>query len=271
MNFVTFNPFKTIGIPHTRYIKPENMLAEESVIRGANWLLFPEYWQVNSLVYGWQKRIFPSISTYHLGHDKVEMTRFFQAVVPENTPYTIIKGNYPGVKKEILNEFSYPFIAKKVRSSEGNGVYLINNEAELDKYLAENSILYIQEYLPLDRDLRVVIVGDKIFSAYWRIGKSGDFRNNLAQGGEISYQNIPAPALELVERVARKAGINHAGFDVAYAGGNYYLLEFNVFFGNRGLSGKTQELANHIYRYLIEQSGPGSTGDPLNTKDKIVI
>ncbi|MFP4015576.1 MAG: RimK family alpha-L-glutamate ligase [Halanaerobiales bacterium] len=258
MKFVSFNPFRSIGFHNTTYIKAENMFQEEEKIKSASILLFPEYWQVNSLVYGWKKNIFPSISTYHLGHDKIEMTRLFQAIVPEYMPYTKIIGYTPEanqrvIREKILSDFSFPFIAKKTRSSEGKGVYLITNMADLNQYLQENTILYIQEYLPITRDLRVVLIGDRVFSAYWRIGQEGNFKNNLAQGGQISYENIPEKAVELVERIAGETGINHAGFDIAVFEDRLYLLEFNVFFGNMGLAGKSKEINNAIYRYLIDQ------------------
>lgn len=252
--FISFNPFRTLGIPEANYIKPENMLEEKLKIKRASWLLFPEYWQVNSLVYGWQKRIFPSISTYHLGHDKIEMTRLFQLLAPGNTPYTMILANDETAKEQILDKMSFPFVGKKVRSSEGRGVWLIKDKDDLNKYLAENQVLYLQEYLPIDRDLRVVYVGDEVFTAYWRIGKEGDFRNNLAQGGSISHDNIPEEPLRLVRDIARQAGIDHAGFDIAALGGHYYLLEFNLYFGNTGLAGRSQELNKTIYRYLLHKT-----------------
>lgn len=235
------------------------MLQEKEKIQSASYLLFPEYWQVNSLVYGWKKNIFPSIGTYHLGHDKIEMTRLFQTIAPENTPYTKIIGYNPEtnertIKEKILNDFAFPFIAKKTRSSEGKGVYLINNMKDLNSYLEENSILYLQEYLPISRDLRVVLIGDKVFSAYWRVGQDGNFKNNLAQGGNISYDNIPEEAISLVERISKQTGINHAGFDIAVYEDHLYLLEFNVFFGNIGLTGKQREINQTIYKYIMENN-----------------
>lgn len=259
MEFISFNPFRSIGFPNSSYIKAENMLQEEEKIKSASFILYPEYWQVNSLVYGWQKNIFPSISSYHLGHDKIEMTRMFQAIIPEHTPYTKIMGHNPEanknmIKEKILSNFGFPFIAKKPRSSEGKGVYLINDMTDLNQYLEENSILYLQEYLPISRDLRVVLIGDKVFSAYWRIGDEGNFKNNLAQGGMISHENIPEEAIALVEKIAKQTGINHAGFDIVVYDDRLYVLEFNVFFGNQGLVGRQREINNEIYKYLVNKS-----------------
>lgn len=63
-------------------IKPENYLRSLDHVREADWVLYPEYWQVNSLVYALQRRVFLSVASYHLGHDKIEQTRAFMAVAP---------------------------------------------------------------------------------------------------------------------------------------------------------------------------------------------
>ncbi len=268
LELITFNPFRTIGIKGINYIKAENMFAEELKIKSANWILFPEYWQVNALVYAWQKNIFPSISSYHLGHNKIEMTRYFKAVVPENTPETLIlNSNYQNIAF-IEASLSYPFIAKKIKSSEGKGIFLLKNKRELTEYIEQNDILYLQEYLPTNKDLRIVYLGNDVFTAYWRIGKEDDFRNNIALGGTISRDQIPEEALNLVKFVAKKANINHAGFDVICHQGKYYLLEFNVMFGNKGLNGMSKDISANIINYIQGQYRPDNFDQ---TKRKIII
>ncbi|WP_054669779.1 hypothetical protein [Calditerricola satsumensis] len=116
-NWITFNALRTLCIPGVRYIKPEHFLRHREEIRAASWILFPEHWQVNVLVYAWKKRIFPSAATLHLGHSKVEMTRAFWAVCPEHVPYTEILANTETNVRAVLDTFPFPFIAKEVRSS----------------------------------------------------------------------------------------------------------------------------------------------------------
>ncbi len=268
MRFISFNPFRSVRIPNVTYVKPELILKEQETIKNTDWVLFPEYWQVNFLVYAWKKRIFPSISSYHLGHDKIEMTRVLQALVPEHVPYTLILGNNIESKEQILEEFDFPFVAKEVRSSMGNGVYLIKDESDLDHYIEQNEVLYIQEYLPIEKDLRVVYVGNKVISAYWRVGQDS-FKNNVAQGGIIDFSNVPRHIIDLVERVAMELGINHAGFDVAVIGENVYFFEFNVMFGNQALVKADVPVSKFIYNYLIEFDKPKSPEppNPLIPKD----
>lgn len=262
MKLVSFNALKTLHIKEAHYIKPEHLFKEKDTIKEADWILYPEYWQINSLVYGLKKNIFPNISTYHLGHNKIEMTRALMTVCPQNVPYTEILSNTPINQEYILDMFSFPFIAKEVKSSMGYGVHLIEDKKQFHSYCNENEILYIQEKLPIDRDMRIIYVGNEVVSSYWRIGGENSFKNNVAQGGSISYDNIPSEALALVDKVAKTLNINHAGFDVAEIDGNYYFFEFNVFFGTKGLINKSIKLEELILRYLEKQTPPSLPTNP---------
>ncbi|MED4069762.1 hypothetical protein [Priestia endophytica] len=138
------------------YIKPERKFEHEEEIRTSEWILYPEYWKFNSLVYGLKKQIFPPIDTYHLGHNKIEMTRILQMTFNKYIPYTIIAGNSKEKRTEILNKFPFPFVAKDIKNSMGRSVFLIKNEADFLTYCLTRDVLYVQEYLPIDCDLRIV-------------------------------------------------------------------------------------------------------------------
>lgn len=250
MRLVSFDPYRCLDIPGVSYLKPELIFRHRAEIEAADWVLFPEYWQVNSLVYGLRKRIFPSVASYHLGHDKIEMTRAFWMVCPQHVPHTVILPATPAAIEEIEASFEFPFIAKEPRNSMGRGVHLIEDRRMLRDYAAANDVLYVQEYLPIDRDLRVVCVGGRVISAYWRVGREGSHLNNVAQGGTIDTRDIPQGALTLVETLCRQLGIDHAGFDVAVAGGHYYLFEFNPLFGTQALLQQRIPLGRIILDYL---------------------
>lgn len=264
LSFVTFNPFRTIGIPNTSYLKPEHMFREVHTIKEADVLLFPENWQVTSLVYGLNKKVFPSIQSIQLGANKIEMTRALWTVCPEHIPYTEILGNTIDNITKVLETFPFPFVAKESRNSMGRGVFLIENEEQFLTYTEKNDVFYVQEYLPNnDRDLRVCVVGDEILTAYWRIGANGEFHHNVAKGGVISYDDIPQDALELVLDVATKLKINHAGFDILVSNGKYYIIEFNTLFGNQGINQSGVSVEQKIYEYLIRSFSPPFPNSPL--------
>lgn len=250
MNIISFDALRTLHLPNVRYIKPERMFAHLDEIRDADWILFPEYWQINALVHGLKKRIFPSLATYMIGHDKVEMTRAFMTVIPGNHPYTEIAANTPTEADRLLDRMYYPFVAKVPKSSMGNGVFLIDNPVQWQEYCQRSDVLYVQEYLPIDRDLRIVWVGGKVIGGYWRLQAEKGFYNNISQGGQVEVSLVPKEAMELVEHVATSLDINHGGFDVAMVGSVPYMIEFNRMFGNQGIPNLQQNSDSAILEYL---------------------
>jgi ribosomal protein S6--L-glutamate ligase len=153
----------------------------------------------------------------------------------------------------VLETFSFPFVAKTIRSSMGQGVFLIESRRQLREYAASHDVLYVQEYLPATRDLRVVMVGEKVLTAYWRVSDEGAFHHNVAMGGRIDFKDVPDAPLHLVERVSRRLGINHAGFDLIEVGGHWYFLELNVMFGNHAIKDARIPLAACIHDYLLSK------------------
>lgn len=253
MRLVSLNAYRALGIPGARYVRPESLFSQLDLVRAADWVLFPEYWQVNTLTYALKRRIFPNPATYHLGHDKIEQTRAFWSVCPANVPQTLILPSTEASLNEALEQLTFPLVAKDPRNSRGNGVFLIECRSALRDFAARTEVLYLQEYLPIRRDLRVVWIGDQVVAGYWRVAAEGAFHNNVAQGGEIVFDDVPAGALALVTRVARELGVNHAGFDVAELDGHFYFLEFNTLFGNEALNRRGIPVGRHIYEYLLAQ------------------
>jgi len=256
MKLVSFDAMRSFGIPGVTYVRPESWLARPGEIEAAHWLLFPQYWQVNALYYGLKKRIFPSIPTYHLGHDKVEMTRAFQAVCPANVPETLILAATDGSEHEVLDTLTFPFVAKEIRNSMGRGVHLVENRAQWRRYAQANDVWYVQEFLPLDRDMRLVVIGRSVVAAYWRRRAEGGFHTNVARGGVVDFDDVPPQAIRLVESTARRLDIDHAGFDVAQVGDRFYFFEFNRLFGARGLVEGGVSAGALIHAYLEQLSRP---------------
>lgn len=250
LKLISFDPFRTLGLPGIRYIKPEHMQQHREELEQADWLLFPAYWQLHSLHYVLKRPIFPSLCSYHLGHDKVEMTRALQTACPQHVPETqILSADTYGIE-QVLDNWPFPFVAKAVRSSQGMGVYLIENKAQFLDYAANQDVLYVQKLLPIVRDLRIVVVGSKVIASYWREGPG--FHNNLAQGGRVRTDlAVPEAAVSLVEGLARYLDINHAGFDVAWVDGHPYILEFNRLFGNRGMPELNRLVQEAMAEFLL--------------------
>ncbi|WIF99767.1 MULTISPECIES: ATP-grasp domain-containing protein [Pontibacillus] len=250
MNMISFQPYRTIGLPGITYIKPEHTFKEADKIKDADLILFPEKWQLPMIVHAWNKAIFPSYETIVLGHNKVDMTRAIQAAFPHAFPYTEIHANTDEKAQEIIETFGFPFVGKEPRNSMGNGVYLITDLESFHHYRAQTDTLYVQEWLETDREIRVCMVGTTITASYWKVAEHGQFHHNIARGGHIEYDAIPKEVIELVKQVCHTFNINYAGFDVLLIEGRPYILEFNVLFGNQGLTQSGIEPEREMYRYL---------------------
>ena len=260
MRLISFDPLRTLHFPPHTPLKPSQAILHKQEISEADWILYPEFWQINMLTFGLKARIFPSLPTYLIGHNKIEMTRAFEAVVPENTPWTIILSNTPSHAESAWEQMPIPFVAKIPKSSMGEGVFLIEQRSDWLKYLELTDVIYVQEYLPIDRDMRIVWIGDKIVGGYWRLQSSNGFHNNVAQGGQVMPGPIPQAAAELVTKVATTLGIDHAGFDIAMVDNYPYILEFNRMFGSQGINSllgdTTPVILDYLSRKLTEEEPP---------------
>jgi ribosomal protein S6--L-glutamate ligase len=176
---------------------------------------------------------FPSYHTYKFVQDKIKQTALLNILGIPHPRTRVFYG-----KRQIATitrHFQFPFIAKNPRGSAmGRGVFRIQNTEDLDCYTLNTTIAYIQEYLPLDRDMRVVVIGNRVVHAYWRIAPAGDFRTNVAVGGTVSLDPVPRAALELALDTARKCRWDDVGIDICQSGGQYYIIEANMKYGKEG-------------------------------------
>lgn len=180
------------------------------------------------------KRIFPSLACHLMECDKIRQTTFFGLA---GLPHPRTRVFYGRQRAQIERHFAYPFIAKTPRgSAQGRGVFLIQGPEDLAAYLAHprHDPAYIQERLPISRDVRVVVIAREPVCAYWRIPPAGDFRSNVAQGAAVDFTNVPDAAVELAVEAARLGGLDEVGVDVAMVEGRPLIIEFNMKYGRKG-------------------------------------
>ena len=265
MRLVSFDLFRSLGCPGIHYVKPGHLIKQRRLIEAADFVLFPDYADINQLCFVMRKAVFPSLSSYLLGFNKVEMTLAFQNCCPINVPMTLILPNTPVYQSQALDEMPLPFVAKLPRSTRGEGVFLIETAADWRAYCDRADMLYVQEQLIIDRDLRIVWIGDHVVHAYWRVGAPGEFHNNVAHGGTIEVHDVPSAAIDLVTAVARRLHIDYAGFDVAMVNGHPFLFEFNRLFGMQGLNRAGINPGPIIHSFLERRYRTG--GRLLSTED----
>jgi len=205
---------------------------EADLIRSAEKIYYPTTFYAD-LFDAMGKSTFPSYHTYKFVQDKIKQTALFDLL---KIPHPRTRVFYGKRQKPAITEyFKFPFIAKVPRGSAmGRGVYLIKNEEDLLAYLNMVTPAYIQEYIPSDRDIRIVVIGDKIVHSYWRIAPSGDFRSNISVGGTISLDPVPEEALDLALYTAQSCRWDDVGIDICMYNDKYYVLEANMKYGKEG-------------------------------------
>jgi ribosomal protein S6--L-glutamate ligase len=192
------------------------------------------------------KAVFPR-NYYRFMGNKIRQTELFQFLQISH-PRTRI---YPGRKhlEVIERDFEYPFVAKDpIGSSQGKGVWLIRDRADLLPYLDRSHPAYVQEYFQLERDLRVVLVAGWVVHAYWRIAGPGEFRNNVSRGAAVSFEEIPGSALEFAMDVAERCRFDDVGLDICFYNQRYYVLEANMVYGLEGF----RALGLDLYEMLAD-------------------
>ncbi|MCP3926391.1 MAG: ATP-grasp domain-containing protein [Desulfobacterales bacterium] len=219
---------------------------EAKLIKNADKIYFPSTFYAE-LFDAMGKEIFPSYHTYKYALDKIKQTALFNLLDIPHPRTRVFYGKRQ--KKTILDYFDFPFVAKIPRgSSMGDGVYLIENRKDLDEYLENVTPAYIQEFIESNRDIRIVVIGDRVAISYFKISKAGEFRNNIAKGATYSFDNIPKEALDLALETAKKCKWDNVGIDIICNSNNYYVLEANMKYGIKGF----KERGINYYKYLID-------------------
>lgn len=166
------------------------------------------------------------------------------------TCYTRDILEYPKLAAKI----GYPLIIKLVRTGKGAGVYKIESEEDLNEFVksvgpngkeAKNYLL--QEYIPYQYDLRILVIGEKLF-AMRRIPGEGEFRANFSLGGSVEPFDLDAEGKELAKKALNTIGISVGGVDILITADNKrYILEVNHTAGWVGMEKATRENITKIY------------------------
>lgn len=136
-------------------------------------------------------------------------------------------------KKDLPRE--YPYVAKRLEGSKGAGVFLIRGAEDLLALPADPEWL-VQEFVAEahGRDRRLLVLDDRVVAAMERRAREGEFRSNLALGGE-GFPHAPgARETELALAAARTLRLRMAGVDLIASRSGPLVLEVN---GSPGIEG----------------------------------
>ncbi|MFB6122926.1 MAG: RimK/LysX family protein [Haloferacaceae archaeon] len=125
-----------------------------------------------------------------------------------------------------------------------------------------NRQAFLQDLIERDetehRDLRVYIVGGELVGAMHRYAPEGDWRTNVALGGDVedASDSIPDDAAETALYAADVMDLDYAGVDLIEGDEGWFVLEVNPTAGFKGLYQATgRSPAPHIAQLAIERAG----------------
>jgi len=136
----------------------------------------------------------------------------------------------------VREELGGGLIAKPLFGSNGRGLCRVDAaSASLDLLDSQGAIL-VQRQIPHEGwDARILVVGDRAF-AMKRVAAAGEWRTNIALGGQPQAFSPPAEWIDLARRAAKTVGAELAGVDLLPAAdGSLWLLEVNAVPGWRAL------------------------------------
>lgn len=138
-----------------------------------------------------------------------------------------------------------PVVLKLIQGSQGVGVMLAETAEALDSILhtlwSLGQHILVQEFVAESRgrDIRALVVGDRVVAAMRRTARVGDFRSNIHRGGTGRVVDLPEDYGKVAVEAARIMGLHVAGVDMLEARGGPKVIEINSSPGFEGLEAAT--------------------------------
>ncbi len=172
-------------------------------------------------------RFIPSLDTQFANKSKENVTHFCK------------KHDLPIPKTDIfyekdeavtfLKNTDYPKIIKKSYGPSNYGGYFVHKVDSFEEamqLLQEKKYypVYVQQFVPMQADIRVMLVGHKPLCAFWRRPPEGEWLTNTSQGGSMDYQNVPQEALDIAVAASKAAKAEYWACDIALGVDNKYRI-----------------------------------------------
>jgi ribosomal protein S6--L-glutamate ligase len=149
-----------------------------------------------------------------------------------------------------------PVVLKLRQGTQGIGVMLAETSEGLEAILhtlwSVGQDLLVQEFVAESRgrDVRALVVGDRVVAAMRRTAPAGDFRSNIHRGGSGRAVQLASEYEQAAVEAARIMGLGIAGVDLLESRSGPKVIEVNASPGFEGLEKATRrDLASEIIRH----------------------
>ena len=164
----------------------------------------------------------------------------------------------------VEKHIGYPVIVKTLSGSYGTGVFLAETKKQLKQLLTMAELtkssynIIIQEFIKdtWGKDLRVLVVNNKVVGCMMRQATDDDFRANISRGGE----GIPYEVNEQIEWLSvessKALNLDISGVDLLFDSGGYKICEVNSNPGFEGMEQFTKKnIAGEIVQFIKRKMG----------------
>lgn len=153
-----------------------------------------------------------------------------------------------------------PVIIKLIEGTQGIGVLLADTvkaaESIIELLQSQKQNVLIQKFVAESRgkDIRALVVGDRVVAAMRRVAQGQEFRSNVHRGGVAEPVDLPEEYIEAAIRSAQILGLRVAGVDMLESSAGPQIMEVNSSPGLEGIETCTQlDVAGAIIDYIAAQ------------------
>jgi ribosomal protein S6--L-glutamate ligase len=146
-----------------------------------------------------------------------------------------------------------PCIIKLLQGTQGVGVMIASTMDEvqgmLDTFWDLGQEILLQEFVAESkgRDLRALVIGDRVVAAMRRQARTGEFRSNIHRGGKARSVVLPREYAEAAVKAARVIGLEVAGVDMLESRNGPKIMEVNSSPGFEALERATRKDIARLY------------------------
>jgi ribosomal protein S6--L-glutamate ligase len=173
-----------------------------------------------------------------------------------DVPRTVMARDRKNIRALLEEVGGLPAIIKLLRGTQGVGVMIARSLPEvqgiLETFSALDQDIVLQEFVAESRgrDVRALVVGDKVVGAMRRQARRGEFRSNIHRGGSGQPVELPAAWAKAALKAARVVGLSVCGVDMLETEAGPKVMEINSSPGFEGLEKATGlDVAGAIIEY----------------------
>jgi ribosomal protein S6--L-glutamate ligase len=153
-----------------------------------------------------------------------------------------------------------PVVIKLLEGTQGIGVILAPDrkvaEAIIETLHSTRQNVLVQRFVKESRgrDIRALVVGDRVVAAMRRVAQGDEFRSNVHRGGSVERVEVTPEIEQVAVRSAQIMGLRVAGVDMLEGRDGPLVMEVNSSPGLEGIENATRlDVAGAIIDYLADQ------------------